>query len=157
MGARGDKFGAVTFNNSCVHEETMFASFKFKHRSGHVRCVDEPSANSKWGCTTKTFDGCLAMLITDEENNVLFPKKRLTQFRDVYNLDLYYEIPTFDQNSDVFVLSDFTSPLSVEQGKTLRVWYSEDLTENPSSKDNHGTVCFDLYALVVLPPHHIYR
>lgn len=131
----------------------MFSSFKFKHRNGHVRCVNDPKADSKWGCTTSTFDGCLAMLITDEDNNVLLPKKRLTQFRDVHNLELYYEIPTFDQHSKSFVISDFTSPLSIEQGKTLRMWYSEDLTENPSSKDNHGTVCFDLYAHLVLHGH----
>ena len=127
----------------------MFPSFKLVHRSGQIRCVNDPAANSKWGCNTTHLECHLGILLTDEINTVLHPKKRLVEYKSG---KYFYEIPPFDGYSKSITFSDYTSPICLITGQELRLWYAEDLADK-SEHDNYGEVCIDVYGYVSFSHH----
>lgn len=149
IGAKNDAFGKFFFNDSCITTEAMFVCFKLIHRSGMVRCTNDVSANSKWGCNVSNFECALGIVLSDETNNVIFPKKRLVKF---LNDTLFYENPPFDGQSKAILTCDYTSPVCFLPGQELRLWYAEDL-RNQSEADNSGEVCVDVYGLVSFVHH----
>ncbi|KAL9989594.1 hypothetical protein ACROYT_G004159 [Oculina patagonica] len=106
MKAKGDSPGVFYTTKA-----GLITAFKLVHISGEVGCVW--NGRSKWGCTDPYK---IATLITDDQNNIVFPE----------NGRYSYTIPGFGSNSPELMLN-FSTPLVVTADQEFRVWYSEDL------------------------------
>ena len=106
MYAKGDSPGVFYMRKAGI-----VTALKLVHISGEVGCVS--TARSKWGCSDPNI---IATVITDDQNNVVFPEDRIYP----------YKIDGFGSNSPELMLNFFI-PLLVTAGQEFRVWYSEDL------------------------------
>ncbi|XP_048584679.1 uncharacterized protein LOC116618769 isoform X1 [Nematostella vectensis] len=137
--ARGDKPGQF------VHYGTsgLVGAIKLVWKSGHVRCVSNVAHDSRWGCYhySSLMKYPLNVVITDNYKNIIFPK-----YEDIQRkAGLWYSLPMMDdKHSDEIVFTEFAKPLYIQQYKTLKVWYGEDLN-NWAETDNQGRVCVDVY------------
>lgn len=119
MSAKGDSPG-VFF----MPKAGKVTALNLVHISGEVGC--SWNARSKWGCSHATN---IATIITDDQNNVVFPEDHIYPFT----------IAGFGSNSPELVFN-FSIPLVVTAGQEFRVWYSEDLSGGDS--DNYpGPTC----------------
>ena len=103
-----------------------------------------PSGKSKWGCIWAGSTSNIATIITDANNNVLFPD------RNRYPRDQWHRfiLPGYDgATSDVVSFVNAVDPVYVDAGTTLRVWYAEDLNDF-SEGDDSGRHCIDVYAKI---------
>ena len=103
------------------------SAFKLVYSSGKVGCTLHDS--SKWGCDGDSDN--LMTLITDDQNNVVFPEN--------YHGQVYYKFAGFTSSSPELLFT-FAIPLKVTAGQEYRMWYSEDLVSSIEG-DNHGPTC----------------
>ena len=121
MYAKGDSPGVFYMRKS-----GLVTALKLVYISGEVGCSF--NARSKWGCSDPNN---IATVITDDQNNVVFPEDR----------SYPYQIDGFGSNSPELMLS-FSNPLSVTAGQEFRVWYSEDLYTGNWDENNYpGPTC----------------
>lgn len=119
MKAKGDSPG-VFF----TQKAGQITAFKLVHISGVVGC--HFNGRSKWGCSDPYV---IATIITDDQNNVVFPEDRIYP----------YTLAGFGSNSPELMLT-FSTPLVVAADQEFRVWYSEDL--HGTDTDNYpGPTC----------------
>ena len=103
------------------------STLRLVYSSGKVGCSLHDSSN--WGCDGDSDN--LYTLITDDQNNVVFPEKDHGQVN--------YKLPGFTSSSPELLFT-FSIPLEVAAGQEYRVWYSEDLLSSIEG-DNHGPTC----------------
>ena len=106
MYAKGDSPGVFYMRKAGI-----VTASKLVHISGEVGCFF--NGRSKWGCTDPDN---IATVITDDQNNVVFPEDHTYP----------YTIHGFGSNSPELMLHFFI-PLVVTAGQEFRVWYTEDL------------------------------
>ena len=104
------------------------SAFKLVYSSGKVGCTLHDS--SKWGCDGDSDN--LMTLITDDQNNVVFPEN--------YHRQVYYKLPGFTSSSPELLFT-FSIPLEVSAGQEYRVWYAEDLNYYSELDNYPGATC----------------
>ena len=109
------------------------SAIKLVYSSGKVGCTLLDS--SKWGCDGDSSN--LLTLITDDQNNVVFPEN--------YHGQHHYTLPGFTSSSPELLFT-FSFPLEVTAGLEYRVWYSEDLLSYIEF-NNHGPTCMKVIVL----------
>ena len=122
MGAKDDKPGKFF-----TPMAGKISALNLVYSSGKVGCTLHDS--SKWGCDGDSSN--LLTLITDDQNNVVFPEN--------YHGQDHYTLPGFTSSSPELLFT-FSIPLEVTAGQEYRVWYSEDLLSK-IEVDNHGPTC----------------
>ncbi|XP_028519737.1 uncharacterized protein LOC114576733 [Exaiptasia diaphana] len=73
FGARGNQYGS--FRNYV--KEGKVAAIKLVYQHGYVRCANSAVYNSRWGCGIYTVRNFVNVVVTDEHNQILFPRKDL--------------------------------------------------------------------------------
>ncbi|XP_031568561.1 uncharacterized protein LOC116303206 [Actinia tenebrosa] len=124
--------------------EGLITAIKLEYVSGTIRCLKEVQYDSRWGCNGYSLvkDYPFNVIVTDDNDNVLFPKKKYVK----YPAALYYWMPFINPvDADELVFMDYRTPFYFPLEKELRIWYGEDL-KNWSEVDNVGRVCVNVYA-----------
>ena len=141
FGAKGNQFGRFTYDRN------IFASsFMLVHRSGTVSCHTHSSGKhfSYWGCAPSTPTlATLAVILTDQNNQILAPEVSLIKSGGGYQLTGY----TSSSSVVVFCPSKKPRVHCVRAGTELRLWYGEDL-KGVTESDNGGKTCADVYAML---------
>ncbi|XP_031557684.1 uncharacterized protein LOC116294264 [Actinia tenebrosa] len=128
--------------------EGFVAAVKLVHRSGNIVCGQlAGSHTSNWGCHAwpHLVNSPLNILVTNEHNDVIFPKAGATFTRGVHKNGKWYSVQGFDSRSESLVLlHSFNAPYYLGPKSHLKIWYGEDLL-NYYEGDNVGRVCVDVY------------
>ncbi|XP_032240168.1 uncharacterized protein LOC116619460 [Nematostella vectensis] len=135
---KGNRYGTVLNYGS----GRLVGAIKLVYKHGTIRCVSNTAYNSRWGCHHYWKNYPLDVVITDKNNEVIYPKSEFIR----HSSGKWYYLPfTNEQHSDELVFTDFCQPFYFPQYAEMRIWYGEDLT-GWSEGDNQGRVCVDVYA-----------
>lgn len=128
--SKDSQFGIVKITSS-----GYLTSVRMEHVKGKVGCNDDPRCSSFWGCT-KAFvlEGRIGTVITDSDDNLIYPKKESVDQFGFYLLEGYHE------NSQVLDMKFDGQGREVQKGQELKIWYSEDYF-NSFEDDNIGEHC----------------
>lgn len=126
-GAKDNSYGEID-----ILDSGLVKAVRLIHVSGDLSCTPRV-AKSRWGCPFNR--EVFQTYVTDENNVKLFQDPSKIKIIDQFS----YEFPGKGLNDDELVLTS-TSPLKVEKGQKLRIWYGEDLLDVWES-DNSGTHC----------------
>ncbi|XP_031571629.1 uncharacterized protein LOC116305795 [Actinia tenebrosa] len=135
-GAKNNSFGTVTipFNGKVKR-------LKLVHVSGGVSWSHGSNWAGKWGDTL--FNDDLEIHLTDINNTRVAPP---TGYPGLHSSGRYYTIENTTVMSPELIFPTFVSRYTLTEGKTLRIWYGDDLYDYMES-DNYGQTCADLYGM----------
>ncbi|XP_031568560.1 uncharacterized protein LOC116303205 [Actinia tenebrosa] len=139
--ALGDHYGS--FHNYV--RGGIVAAIKLEYVSGMVNCVAAAGGKSHWGCNNDYFKTHpLAVVLTDNRNNMLFPKKEFI----TYPYGVWYWLPFVHPLDKELIFTDYATPIYFPLYKEMRIWYGEDLKDawTGAEGDNTGRVCVNVYA-----------
>ena len=124
----GHKYGTFYY-----HEHRTIYAIRLLHSSGSLICL---TRRSKWGChigSMKKF----TTLITDADNNILFPDPSIVSKRG------RYEYPGYDINDDVLIFKTNEKASIVSKVAEFRIWNGEDFY-NSTENDNSARHCIQV-------------
>merc|ERR1712080_131067 len=135
FGAKDSNFGKFY-----VNQNGALYALKLVYHSGNVSCyVPDPTLASHWGCKHTYVASLVGVFVTDESNQIIFPKS----FGN--STDTFYKMPGYNGMSNKLAFVDFSTPMYASRGQELRIWYGEDLSDT-FDHDNGGMTCADVYA-----------
>ena len=134
-GARGSSPGSFK-----VTQSAQITEVKLIHFSGYVKCgVNLPE--SYWACACCYKTDTVLTLITDANNNPLFPSRQFNT-RIGHN---EISLPGFYYKSLELVLpSPIGPPIRVSKGDILKIWFGEDFVKFTDS-NNSGQHCVHVF------------
>ena len=137
FGTKDSQYGAFTMPFT-----GDLAAMKLVNLHGYVTCDTQQSDfYSYWGCGSH-LNQKVAVVITDDTNQVILPIDALIQIDDLTSI-----IPGYSASTPELVMS-FIEPRSVLSGQELRLWYAEDL-KDLNEEDNGGSATVEVYALYI--------
>jgi len=129
--AKNDGFGEFRLKRN-----SKIKFIRLQYVSGSIKCSADATA-SRWGCyimgdSVYTNDK-IAIVITDSQNNVVFPGNPYTDF--------LYVLPGFTHYS--WTLKVNLDHYAGRKDQVLKIWYGEDYL-NSHEDNNTGEVCINV-------------
>ena len=128
--AKDSGFGVIN-----LKQEGLIRGIKLEHVSGKLTCDIFHSYRANLsGCNyrTKSNEAVLSNVITDADNQVVFPANSNSSKAAV---------------SHVLVFTNFVYPNYFDKGQELRIWYNSDLLDFTEFY-NGGIHCVNVYATI---------
>lgn len=128
--AKDSGFGVIN-----LKQEGLIRGIKLEHVSGKLTCDIFHSYRANLsGCNsrTKSTEAVLSTVITDADNQVVFPANSNSSKAAV---------------SHVLVFTNFVYPNYFDKGQELRIWYNSDLLDFTEFY-NGGIHCVNVYATI---------
>ena len=128
--AKDSGFGVIN-----LKQEGLIRGIKLEHVSGKLTCDIFHSYRANLsGCNsrTKSNEAVLSTVITDADNQVVFPANSNSSKAAV---------------SHVLVFTNFVYPNYFDKGQELRIWYNSDLLDFTEFY-NGGIHCVNVYATI---------
>jgi hypothetical protein len=133
VGAKDNSYHELVYKGPSA----FVGAVKLVHTKGYMS-NHKGEKHSYWGITHSPH--LLATVITDAENRIIYPSTRVTQL----TWHGLYRMPGYNITSPHLVFSDFCAPQYFEEGRKIRIWYSEDLYDF-TDHNNDGTSHMEVY------------
>ncbi|XP_057315435.1 uncharacterized protein LOC130656563 [Hydractinia symbiolongicarpus] len=135
FGARANQFGTFKLTHDAV-----MTGIKLVHVGGPGLTCIEDTPPTKWGCDYGHgfVVENVAAVITDEQNNTLYPSMKYHIRHGFFN------VPGYNANSSYLIYN--ATSYTVHKEQELRIHYGEAWASTGQPANNNGTSCADIYA-----------